>query len=102
MGLGTLKEWKTECEYNKGLSWESTGKTYIKKELKSVKIRKSNFFMMMYLIIQSFLKLDFVLTKQAGNSVSKTYALEEVQEERTYVYLQLIYVVVWQKPTTTL
>lgn len=41
---------------------------------------------MMYLIIQSFLKLDFVLTKQAGNSVSKTYALEGGSRGRGHTY----------------
>ena len=54
---------------------------------------------MMYLIIQSFLKLDFVLNK-LEISVSKTRTGGRFKRERTYVYLRLIYVVVWQKPTT--
>ena len=41
---------------------------------------------MMYLIIQSFLKLDFVLTKQARNTVSKTYALEGSSRGTGHMY----------------
>ena len=35
---------------------------------------------MMYLIIQSFLKLDFMLIKQAGNKCFKNTHQREVQE----------------------